>query len=135
MLLQNHSSWGQTKDFLIKKGQGLIDCEHDSRTRYKCVQIYPTEWYVWCFEDKGDSNEINQWSWTELPKFIRVQKISLITLNGKKFLHCNCSFWERVCIPCRHMMVVLSRFVENSMVDIHWLKAYYIGYRNDWELG
>ncbi len=60
MQLHNHSSQGQTKYFLIKKGQDLIDCEHDSRSRYKRDQMKLTEWYIWCFDDIGDHNEINQ---------------------------------------------------------------------------
>ncbi len=47
----NDSSWGVTKEFLIRKGQGLVDKEHDSRMNYCCVQVDNKTW-IWCFEKR-----------------------------------------------------------------------------------
>ncbi len=132
MVLNNPYWQGQTKIYCSKKGQGFINCKHNSRNGYKSVQSNSTVWYAWCFDDEDDLSERNQWPWNELPKFIWVQKLSAITLHGRNFIHCNCSFCKWVGLPCRHMMVVMSDLV---MVDICWHKAYHVHYGDDSELG
>ncbi len=44
--------------------------------------------------------------------------------SQEEFFHCNYSFCERIGLPRRFIMVVMSGLVEISMVDIWWLKAY-----------
>ncbi len=120
---------------MIKKGLGLIDCKHDSRNRYECVQLNSTEWFVWCFDDEDDLNERNQWPWNELTEFKWLKKFSVMTLHSRNFLCCNCSFCERVGFLCRHMMVDMSGLVKISTIDICWLNAYHVHHKDDSELG
>ncbi len=131
MLLNNLYLRGQTKNYLIKKGQGLIDCKHDSRNRFKCVQLNSTEWYVWCSDDQDYINDgiSDLWmSYQNSNKYKR-QKLSVITH------YCNCSFCVWDGLPCRHMMEFMFGLVEISMVDIRFLKDYNVQYRDDSELG
>ncbi len=68
------------------------------------------------------------WPWTELPKFHQVWKLALHSHCGKYFIMCSCGFRERVGIQCRHMLCVLDRAVEVSMMDVRWWKAFHKHY-------
>ena len=44
---RSHSSRAPTKNFLIKKGQGLLDAQYDSRMEMKSAQIGPNNYLAW----------------------------------------------------------------------------------------
>ncbi len=131
----DHASLGITKDVFITKGKCLVGREHDDRLKYCCVQLDAENFIVWNFENEylGEMNQ--DWPWTELPRFHQVWKLVLHSHCGKYFITYSCGFRERVGIPCRHMLCVLDRAVEVSMMDVHWWKAFHKHYREESKIG
>ena len=54
--------------FLIKKGQALLDCSYDGRCVYKSVQLSPTKWISWYF-DEGVTVHEQHPIFENIPKF------------------------------------------------------------------
>ncbi len=66
----NNSSRGVTEEFLIRKGQGFVDKEHDSRVNYCCAQVENKIWYVWCFEKERLKSHHQVWLWNVMTCFV-----------------------------------------------------------------
>ena len=133
MARTNNASRGVTKDFLIRKGQGLIDKEHDNRLRYFCAQVDNKRWYVWCFEKERLKSYQQGWQWNVMTRFHHVRIVTLESFGGKKFMKCTCCYRERVGTPCRHVLCVTGGEIELPMVDVCWLKAFHVHYGEDSE--
>ena len=46
----NKASCAPTKDYTTKRGQALIDRNHDNRVKVRWAQVGPEEWIAWQFE-------------------------------------------------------------------------------------
>ncbi len=99
----NNASRGVTKEFLIRKGQGLVDKEHGSRMNYCCAQEDNKAWYIWCFENGRLKSHQQGWQWNVMTCFHHVRKVTLESVGGKKFMKCSCCYRERVGMPCWHV--------------------------------
>ena len=135
----SYSSRAPTKDDIIKKGQGLIDREFDSRLHLKSAQIGPEEWAVWDFDswmedfaEKLGAKEIDKDSlYGFLPVFLRVRIVKVNRGIDNNFLKCSCFKWKRLGVPCRCFFrtidngkLDLSEMIDLSMVDIRYWKVF-----------
>ncbi len=131
---QNNFSHGNTRNDIIKKGQGLINAENNRRHKSCCAQLVNKTWIVWCFEKEDMGNLWNAWPMTALTKLHRVRLVRLEDVVGKKFLHCSCCYQERLGTPCYHVLCVTDGVLELSMVDDRWYKAFHVHYGSELSL-
>ena len=97
---KNTASWGPTRDHLIRKGQALVDRNHDQRLHQQSAQTGPKSWMVWNY-NKIDHVELENPLMLYLPKFIRVRNLTLETgSDGRHFERCSCKRREREGVPC-----------------------------------
>ena len=89
-----------TRDYLIRKGQTLLDHNHAKRLHMKSARLSMGEFIMWNF-DIGE--------WLGLPHpldqvisiFLRMCKIKLVTeTSGTNFSKCTCGEREGVGVPC-----------------------------------
>ena len=64
----NLASKSPTREFLIKKGQTLVDRSYDGCCVYKSVQLGPTKWISWYF-DEGVTVHEQHPIFENIPKF------------------------------------------------------------------
>ena len=126
----NLASNSPTREFLIKKGQGLVDRNYDRRGLYKSVQLNPTKWISWYF-DEVETLKDRHPLFVEIPMFLRVRVLELTSQNGNNFVSCSCNRREREGVPCSHFfhiatnaMVPNTDIIDIGMVDVRYLKMY-----------
>ncbi len=119
---------GNTRNYLIKKRQGLINDENNRRYKYYCAQLNKKTWIVLCFEKEDMGNLWNAWSMSALTKFHTVRLVQLEDVVGKTFLHFSCCYQERVGTPCCHVVCETDGVLDFSMVDVRWYKAFQVHY-------
>ena len=86
----NLASNSPTREFFIKKGQGLVECNYDRREFYKSVQLTPTKWVSWYF-DEVETLKDRHPLFVEIPMFLRVRVLELNFQNGNNFVSCSCN--------------------------------------------
>jgi len=138
----NQGSRAPTKDYLIQKGQGLIDHRYGKRQYSKSCQLDPHRWLVWNFNEH-DLEEIKSHVQMYIPKFCRVRELQLVQLPCDKFfVSCTCGGRNREGIPCQCFWAITDNdvieeeeVVDIGMVDVRFLKAFNAHYGDDTELG
>ena len=139
----SYYSRAPTKDYVIPKGQGLIDHEFDSRLKLKSVQIDPETWLTWDFdswmEDFADNLDVKNIDsdslHVHLPVFLRVRQVKVNSTVDKSFLLCDCKKWKKRGLPCRCFFrsvdngeVEINGMLDLGMIDIRYWKVYHSHY-------
>lgn len=137
----NNASCAPTKDYLIQKGQALIDQNFDNRMNCKSAQIGPEDWLVWNFIEM--EREIKCPIQLYLPKFMRVRQLTVKKhSSGKIFVPCDCHYRTRIGVPCEcffniaeNSSIPSENIVDIGMVDVRYLKLFNAHYGEDTDLG
>ena len=119
-----NASNAPTRHDLIRKGQALVDRNHDCRLYQKYAQVGPKRWITWNF-DVIDHIEITHELMLYVPRFVRVRKLQLTyTLAGKNFVQCTCHGRKREGVPCSCFFrisddagVKKGKIVDFGMID------------------
>ena len=138
----NKASRAPTKEYLIRKGQGLVDRHYDERRFYKTVQLAPTKWIAWNFNNV-DPDDLNNEMEIYLPRFVRVRELNVSKLDcGKNFVSCTCGMRTRAGVPCSCFFAISDNdyieeedIVDVGMVDARYLKTFNAHYGEDTKLG
>ena len=119
----------RTRDYLIKKGQALIDRNHAKRRHVKSARLSLTDFIVWNF-DIGDWLDLPDHLYHVIPHSLRVCKITLVSeASGGKFAKCTCGEREGVGVPCHAVFKICNDasvpdqdMVHPCMVEVRYLK-------------
>ena len=131
-----------TRDYLIRKGQALLDRNHAKRLHIKSARLAGDEFIMWNF-DIGDWLDLPHPLYQVIPNFLRICKIKLVTENsGANYSKCTCGEREGVGVPCTGFFkmcddagVANNEMVHPCMVDVRYLKLYHTHYGAKNELG
>ena len=135
---KNTASRGPTRYHFIRKGQGLVDRNHDQRLHMQSAQTSPKSWMVWnC--NKIDHVELEDPLMLNLPQFIWVRTMSLATApGGTMFVPCSCHWRDREGVPCFCFFkicddadIMFENIVDLGMIDPHYYKLYNSHYGED----
>ena len=131
----NLSSRSPTKPILIAKTQAIADHSYDKRRSYKLCKTGSDEWWCWCFDKYTLSESIpGQWPMSALPRFLRVRKMFRKCANNLTFIWCDCGFYDRCGVPCRHVFRLVDDMSINMVHIRHW-KVYDAHYGDNTKLG
>jgi MULE transposase domain/SWIM zinc finger len=113
-----------TANTLTRFGNGLLLEQWKQREHYKICGPVDNTWQ--CMRIANATDHLS----ALVPRFTRVRKVSLREAR----LYCTCEWFERVGIPCRHVLCVLSTVhgegyngVSKTDVKVCWWKEYYFG--------
>jgi SWIM zinc finger len=113
-----------TANTLTRFGNGLLLEQWKQREQYTICGPVNGAWLCMRITSLSDR------SCALVPQFTRVRKVSL----QADTLYCSCKHFERMGIPCRHTLCVLSSIhgegyngVSKSDVKVCWWKEYYFG--------
>ena len=74
--MHNYASQAPTREYVTRKGQALIDRNHDRGLKMKSAQMGPTNWICWNF-DTVDKIKVEHEVELFLPKYYRVHNLRL----------------------------------------------------------
>ena len=117
-----------TSQYIIIQSQGIADQNYDSSKKFKLCRVGKTCWNCWCFSSSLSDDDA-KWPMSQLPRYRRVREISVKTSGNISFLWCDCGFYDRIGIPCRHIFRVIGDMTLNMFHIRHW--RYYEAYYND----
>ena len=131
-----------TKDFLIRKGQALLDRNHAKRLHLKSARLGPDQFIMWNF-DIGEVIDVPNPLYRSIPHFLRVCNIRLdAEPSGANFAKCTCGVREGIGVPCSGFFklcddtdVPNDDMIHPCMMDVRYLKLYHTHYGKDCELG
>ena len=140
-----YASCAPTNEYIIPEGQGQIDHCYDLRLQCKSVQIGPTKWLVWNFDEwylDLNPDQVEDLSLhVHVPVFLRVRVLDVSKNVGKQFLKCSCNKWKRRGHPCECFFRVIDNglvkeeeMLDLSMIDVRFWKAYNAFYGNGTEI-
>ena len=138
----SNASRSPTRNYLIKKGQSLIDCHYDKRKHYRSAQLHDDTWLVWNFDDFSMEHMSHEQQLYQ-PKFMRVRELRLVSDDENQcFVECTCHVRTRVGVPCTCFFSISSNagidekyIVDVGMVDVRYLKQFHAHWGEDSELG
>ena len=126
-----------TSDFLIRKGQALLDRNHANRIFLKSARLSPTLFIAWNF-DVGDWLEVPHPLYHVIPFMLRVTEIRLcpsVESNGSDFVKCDCGQREGMGSPCecffKHCWdagLADQEMIDPCMMDVRYWKIYHTNY-------
>jgi hypothetical protein len=124
-----------TKNFLTDYAEHVVTNNFDRGSTYYLVRCDEEKWLV-CSKfslDKVMSCENTPKDVS--PKFVHVRKVTLSRTSHEDTcqLHCTCSFYKRVGLPCSHVLLLCHK-VEPSMCKVRWWKVYHYSYLNDYDV-
>lgn len=140
--LTNKASCAPSKDYTTRRGQALIDRNHD-RSRYvKRAQLGQEEWLAWQFFHL-DSEDVDFEDAFLLPRFYRVRRQKLREIeDGKMFLHCDCDGRTREGVPCecffgisRDANIPDRSQIDMAMIDVRHTKVFHAKYGDPGQVG
>jgi hypothetical protein len=137
----NKSSRAPTKEYLILKGQGLIDRHYDERHNLQSAQLDVDRWIVWDFDDKVEE-ELKDNLHVYRPRFMRVRELTVKVIDEKNFVSCECKKRIRIGLPCSCFFRIADNgFIDENeimdvgMVDVRYLKTFNAHYGDEGALG
>ena len=102
-------SYAPTNKFIIQQGQGQIGYCFDHWKMCKSVQIAPTKWLVWNFDERYIDLDKDQFDDLALhvnpPAFLRVGVLDVSKNLGKQFVKCSCKKVKHQGHPCKYLFV------------------------------
>jgi len=121
----NNASCAPTKDYVIRKGQALIDRNYDARLHQKSSQLGPLRFISWNF-DPVDAVEVSHDLELYRPMFYRVHELKVKQdKSGKYFFPCSCKGRDKEGVPCTCYFTVADQagvssqeIIDLSMIDV-----------------
>ncbi len=92
---------------------------YDSCGDESCARVATDAWIVWNFNKDTQprfENDVLQLG-IMFPVFRNVYRVSLKKKNTQQFMQCNCLHYERIGIPCNHILRITNK-IEDNMVKI-----------------
>ena len=129
--VSSKSLWSSlpTSQRLTHKGEGLVTQQWNLRSNYISQRVAEKHWLV---SAKRDKNRVTSGL---VPRFARVRKVSI---SDDRILVCSCMHFERIGIPCRHQMHILSSLSNDYLGITHhdvcvtwWQEFLAYGFSND----
>ena len=126
---RNYSSCAPTKDYLIKKGQGLLDAQYDKRMDMKSAQIGVNKFLSWNFDvNLSDYADV---AFLNIPKMLRVRQLTVSPSDDGGYILCSCCKSIRYGVPCSCLLkiadnagITVDKIVDVGMVDVTYTKLF-----------
>ena len=108
----------------------------------KSARLSVSDFIVWNF-DIGDWIDLPHPLYHEIPQFLRVCKIKLVTdMSGAHYAKCNCGERKSVGVPCPAFFKVCedaevpdNDMIHPCMMDVRYMKVYHTHYGKTCDLG
>ena len=124
---KNQSLLAPTRDYVIRKGQALIDTNYDARTEMKYARVGASSFWVWNFEPQVDPNSVHP-IMHYLPEILRLRQVK-VTRDASARWYVSCSCGERTTkgVPCKCFFKVADEagICENEVIDLNMLDITY----------
>jgi SWIM zinc finger len=115
-----------TASTLTELGNGLVEAQWNEKENYDICGPFGYYWH--CLRRTAVAHTPTMPC--KIPQFVRVRTVKLCSTS--KQLTCSCQYFERVGIPCRHIMKVMSVVLGSSYkgvtlddVKVLWSRDYY----------
>ena len=138
--ITNKASCAPTSDYVIPKGQALMDRNYDDRLCFKSARLSYNSWIVWNF-DYLDDEELTSHLQLYLPRFYRVHKLHTYESDGDCFVHCSCGGRINEGVPCTCFFAIsegkidAKNIMDLGMIDVRYLRSFNARYGDDSDLG
>jgi hypothetical protein len=104
---------------LNRVSQHEFDRQYVQRGEYEWVQVATDRWWV-----KRRTHTVKPGC--KIPRFLRLRKV---TLSQDNYLYCDCGYYARYGIPCRHVLSIDPTYQLRDF-SIRWWKVYdYFAFR------
>jgi hypothetical protein len=132
--LSNNAMWSaipMLTSKLVPYGAGLYESEYNRLNDFTSAWIIATRWqlvYNGANEER-DSVSNPLFLSNFVPRFRRVRTVTLVTIGSHCYLVCDCGYFQRVGISCRHLFHILTKYWSNFthvLNDLHpvWHSMY-----------
>ena len=138
---KNQSSLAPTRDYVIRKGQGLIDTNYDARTEMKYARVGASSFWVWNFEPQVDPNSVHP-IMHYLPEILRLRQVKVTrdSCSARWYVTCSCGERTTKGVPCKCFFKVAdeagicqNEIIDLNMLDITYSKLFNAEYGKDTE--
>lgn len=104
-VVSSNALWSKlpTSQKLTHKGEGLVTAQWELRDNYISQRVGDSYWLV-AGKARDNCRKLGL-----VPSFSRIRKVSI---DDDGILLCSCMYFERIGIPCRHQMHVLTSIDE-----------------------
>jgi hypothetical protein len=109
-----------TSGCLTSFAEMIVSCNYDKRSDYVGVQIAHNKWVIVYRQHLYEDGNSNNDPVDPIPKFQRMHNVELV---GGKFLCCDCFFFNRMLLPCSHVLYVVGQLTP-QLCHIRWHKSY-----------
>ena len=82
----------------------------------------PERWHILCF-DEAIGHPDKKHPMNKITRFVHVRNVRVIRKNSLVFLRCSCGFYERVGIPCVHILYLVDE-MHIEMFHLRYLKVF-----------
>jgi hypothetical protein len=93
--------------------QHEFDRQYTQRGEYQWIRVASDRWWV-----KRHKNSVKPGC--KIPRFLRVRNVTLSTDN---YLYCECGYYQRYGIPCRHVLSIDPSYQLRDF-SVRWWKVY-----------
>jgi SWIM zinc finger len=115
-----------TANTLTELGNGLVEAQWKQKEHYDVCGPFGYDWHCLRRKEVAPTPTMPR----KIPQFVRVRTVKLCSASNQ--LTCSCQYFERVGIPCRHIMKVMSAVLGSSYegvtlkdVRVFWSRDYY----------
>ena len=112
MISQPLWAFTSIKGNITDYAQGILKMQYQSSHDYLCLQVSP---YIWKVKKEKVTMKRPVY-----PTFIRTRTVCV----NRSFLICDCGFWQRMGIPCRHIIKVCKGNIDIDDIALRWRKDY-----------
>ena len=127
---KNQSSLAPTRDYVIVKGQALIDTNYDARTEMKYARIGASSFWVWNFEPQVDPDRVHP-IMHYLPEILRLRQLKVTRdasdASARWYVNCSCGERTTKGVPCTCFFKLADEagICENEIIDLNMLDITY----------
>jgi hypothetical protein len=106
-------------------GVGLAEHEWKEADMYAC-ECCAIDKFLVARQPDDASGRIR----SPIPRFARVRVVCISEVKGRKILKCSCKHFERVGIPCRHILAVYKKLIPGFLgvlatdISVFWWSSY-----------
>ena len=140
---KNQSSLAPTRDYVIVKGQALIDTNYDARTEMKYARIGASSFWVWNFEPQVDPDRVHP-IMHYIPEILRLRQLKVTRdasdASARWYVNCSCGERTTKGVPCTCFFKVAdeagicqNEIIDLNMLDITYTKLFNAEYGKDTE--